>query len=171
MSKKVSKASAGKNPFDVNMCAIIARRENGKGYAGLESVFGYINLVPVMNVNSFNKSMGDIISSYKQCAEDSMNSAAENVRQMNNEITVDNEKIVDIVVSSDGAYVQRNVLEMAIASAVINFNDGNCGVLNVFINTGMQRKMNHEYKEWIKRQINKRNSNEKRLRAIRKKIC
>ena len=87
------------------MHAIIALRENGKGYAGLELVCGYMNLVPLMNVNSFNKSMGEIISSYKQCAEDSMNSAAENVRQMNNEITVDNEKIVDIAVSSDGAYV------------------------------------------------------------------
>ena len=58
------------------MRAIIALRENGKGYAGLESVCGYMNLVPPMNVNSFNKSMGDIISSYKQCAEDSMNSAS-----------------------------------------------------------------------------------------------
>ena len=106
-SKKVSKASAGKNPFCVNMRAIIALRENGKGYAGLESVCGYMNLVPPMNVNSFNKSMSDIISSYKQCAEDSMNSAAENVRQMNNEITVDNETIVDIVVSSDGAWQKR----------------------------------------------------------------
>ena len=106
--KKVSKASAAKTPCDVNnMCAIIALRENGKGYAGLESVCGYMNLVPPMNVNSFNKSMGDIISSYKQCAEDKMNSAAENVRQMNNEITVDNETIVDIVVSSDGTWQKR----------------------------------------------------------------
>ena len=63
-----------------------------------------MNLASPMNVNSFNKSVGDIISSNKQCAEDSMNSAAENVRQMNNEITVDNETIVDIVVSSDGAW-------------------------------------------------------------------
>ena len=76
MSKKVSKASAGKNPFDVNMRAIIALRENGKGYAGLELVCRYMNLVPPMNVRWFNKSMSDIISSYKQCAEDSMNSAS-----------------------------------------------------------------------------------------------
>ena len=59
-----------------------------------------MNLVPPMNVNSFNNSMGDIISSHKQCPEDSMNSAAENVRQMNNEIAVVNETIVDTVVSS-----------------------------------------------------------------------
>ena len=111
--KKVSKASAAKTPCDVNnMCAIIALRENGKGYAGLESVCGYMNLVPPMNVNSFNKSMGDIISSYKQCAEDSMDSAAENVRQMNNEITVDNETIVDIVVPSDRAWQNVHMIHL-----------------------------------------------------------
>ena len=63
-NKKVSKTSAGKSPFDVNMRAIIALQENEKGYAVLGSVCGYMNLVPPMNVNSFNKFMGDIISSY-----------------------------------------------------------------------------------------------------------
>ena len=59
------------------MRAIIALRENGKGYAGLESVCGYMNLVPTMNVNAFNKSMSDIISSYNKTAEESMNTAAD----------------------------------------------------------------------------------------------
>ena len=104
-SKKVIKASTGKNPFEVNMRPIIALRENGKGYAGLESVCGYMNLVPPMNVNSFNKSMGDIISSYN--VKKTVWSVAENVRQMNNEITVDNETIVEIVASSDGAWQKR----------------------------------------------------------------
>ena len=111
-NKKVSKTSAGKSPFDVNMRAIIALQENEKGYAVLGSVCGYMNLVPPMNVNSFNKSMGDIISSYKQCAEDSMDSAAENVRQMNNEITVDNETIVDIVVPSDRAWQNVHMIHL-----------------------------------------------------------
>ena len=108
------------------MRAIIALRENGNGYAGLESVCGYVNLVPPMNVNSFNKSMGDIISSYKQCAEDSMNSAAENVRQMNNEITVDNEKIVDIVVSSDGAWQKRGHDSLNGVVTIIQNDVGQC---------------------------------------------
>ena len=34
--------------------------------------------------------------------------------------------------------VERNVLEMGVASTVINFNDGNCDILNVFTNGGMQ---------------------------------
>ena len=40
--------------FLMCMCAIIALRENGKGYAGLDSVCGYMNLVSLMNVNAFN---------------------------------------------------------------------------------------------------------------------
>ena len=72
-SKRVSKASVGKNPFGVNMCAIIVLHENGKGYASLESVCGYMNLVPPMNVNAFNKLMSDIVSSYNKAAEEDMN--------------------------------------------------------------------------------------------------
>ena len=75
-------------------------------------------------------------------------------------------------------YVQCNVLEMGVASAVINFNDGNCGILNVFINAGMEtgyltksfcikkdetriQRMNKKTNEQTKKQ-------RKRLRAIRK---
>ena len=66
----------------MNLRAIIALRENGKGYAGLESLCGYMNSVPPMNVNAFNKSLGDIISSYNKTAEDSMNTAADEIRQL-----------------------------------------------------------------------------------------
>ena len=62
-----------------------------------------MNFVPPMNVNAFNKSLGDIISSYNKTAEDSMNTAADEIRQLKNEITVNNETIIDTVVSSDGA--------------------------------------------------------------------
>ena len=34
-------------------------------------------------------------------------------------------------------YVQRNILEMGVSSAVINFNGGNCGILNAFKNVGI----------------------------------
>ena len=123
-SKKVIKASTGKNPFEVNMRPIIALRENGKGYAGLESVCGYMNLVPPMNVNSFNKSMGDIISSYN--VKKTVWSVAENVRQINNEITVDNETIVDIVVSSDGAWQKHGQDSLNGVVTIIQNDVGQC---------------------------------------------
>ena len=75
-------------------------------------------------------------------------------------------------------YVQRNVLEMGVASAVINFNDGNCGILNVFVNACLEtgyftksfcikkdetriQRMNKKTNEQTKKQ-------RKRHRAIRK---
>ena len=79
-------------------------------------------------------------------------------------------------------YVQHNVLEMGVASAVINFNDGNCGILNVFTSAGMQasyftkmfclKKDESQIQriKRIKRQINKRNSNEKELGLLEKNL-
>ena len=66
-----------------------------------------MNSVPPMNVNAFNKSLGDIISSYNKTAEDSMNTAADEMRQLKNEITVNDVTIIDTAVSSDRAWQKR----------------------------------------------------------------
>ena len=69
---------------------------------------------------------------------------------------------------------------MGVASAVINFNDRNCGILNVFSNAGMQvgyfTKMFclKKYESRIQRMDKKTNKQmkqqRKKLRAIRKKF-
>ena len=41
-------------------------RENSKGYAELEPVFAFMNLVSLMNVNAFYKPIGDIGNSCKK---------------------------------------------------------------------------------------------------------
>ena len=46
-------------------------------------------------------------------------------------------------------YVQRNVLEMGVSSAVINFKDGNCGILNVFKNLGIDASYFTKH-EWLR---------------------
>ena len=73
-------------------------------------------------------------------------------------------------------YVQRNVLEMGVSFAVNNFNDGNCGILNVFKNEGIDtgyftkqfclrkdecriQRMNKKANEQSKMQKNKTESN------------
>ena len=45
-----------------------------------------------------------------------------------------NESINNIIWTkpSQNIYVQYNALEMGVSSDVINFNDGSCGILNVF---------------------------------------
>ena len=89
------------------MRAIIVLRENGKGCAGLESICGFMNLVRPMNVNAFNKSMSDIISSYNKAAEESMNTVAEDIRQLQCGTDVDDLVIMDTTVSNDGAWLKR----------------------------------------------------------------
>ena len=76
-------------------------------------------------------------------------------------------------------YVEREVLEMGVSSAVINFNNGACGILNVFHGVNMEPgyvtkmfcmkkdreriiTMNMESSDELK-------TRRKKLRAIRKK--
>ena len=77
-------------------------------------------------------------------------------------------------------YVQRNVLEMGVASADINFNDGNCDILNVFTNAGMQagyftkmfclKKDESRIQRMDKKTNKQAKQQRKRLTAIRKNI-
>ena len=75
-------------------------------------------------------------------------------------------------------YIQRNVFEVGVLSAVINFNYGNCGILNVFKNVGIDAGYFTikfcPRKEESRIQRKNKNDNEqskmqrKKLRAIRK---
>ena len=131
-SKKIPTSRA----FDINLRLIIAFRENGKGHTGLESVCSYLNLVPPMNKNAYNKILLTAKSSYKETAEICMKTATNEVQYLvaeekhdnvseNSNITtiencsdgtdssslqnsvVDDEFIVDTVVSSDGTCQKR----------------------------------------------------------------
>ena len=93
-----------------------------------------------------------------------------------------NESINNIIWTKcpQNIYVERNVLEMGVASAVINFNDGNCGILNVFTNDGMQAvyftkmfclKKDESRIQRMDKKTNKQGKQQrKRLTVIRKNI-
>ena len=51
---KTKSRNEERKPFDANIRAIVAFREIGKGYAGLEKVCGYVNLPPPMSITTFN---------------------------------------------------------------------------------------------------------------------
>ena len=75
-------------------------------------------------------------------------------------------------------YVQRSVLEMGVSSAVINYNDGACGILNVIKNANMEigyftkKFCENKDKNRIEQMNNKTTemtkARRKKLRAIRK---
>ena len=76
LAKKIPTSRA----FDINLRSIIAFGENGKGHTGLESVCSYLNLVPPMNKNAYNKLLLTAKSSYTKRAEICMKTAADEVQ-------------------------------------------------------------------------------------------
>ena len=50
-----SKKIVNSKTYDINQRSIIAFRENGKGYTGLESLCYLLNVVPPMNKNAYQK--------------------------------------------------------------------------------------------------------------------
>ena len=102
-SKKIPTSRA----FDINLRSIIAFRENGKGYTGLESVCSYLNLVPPMN--KINFILLTAKSSYKKTAEICMKSAADEVRclvaEEKHDTVSENSNITTIENCSDGTLI------------------------------------------------------------------
>ena len=108
--------------------------KNGKGYTGPESLCSLLNLLPPMNENAYQKLLLCVKNSYKERAELSMKTAADEVINLvisekndtvnendsaknenanidaddshsdENTIIADNEFIADTVVSSDGSW-------------------------------------------------------------------
>ena len=91
----------GSNPFDDNLRAILAFREIGKGYAGVETFCGYMNIPPPMTGLIFNDTITTTIHpSYVEVAcKDMQNSATDLRKQILDEYTED--EVCDIAVSCD----------------------------------------------------------------------
>ena len=75
-SKKIPNSKA----YDINLRSIIAFRENGKGYTGLESLCSLFDIVPPTNKNAYQKLLFCDKNSYKETAKLSMKTAADEVR-------------------------------------------------------------------------------------------
>ena len=50
----------------LNVRAIVAFREIGKGHSAMESLFGFMNFLPVMGKDSFSEMNKDIVVSYSK---------------------------------------------------------------------------------------------------------
>ena len=77
-SKKIPYSKA----YDINLRSIIAFRENGKGYTGLESLYSSFDIVPPMNKNAYQKLLLCDKNSYNETAKLSMKTAADEVRNL-----------------------------------------------------------------------------------------
>ena len=92
-------------PFEINTCAVHALRSCGVGHTGLEKVCCILNMPKSMTVMNYNNISNNIRDSEKQIAEQSMNSAAVEVKGGNT-------TVIDIGVSVDGSWQRRGFLSM-----------------------------------------------------------
>ena len=91
-----------KNPFDINAHAIVAFREIGKGHSAMESLFGFMNFLPVIEKDSFSEMNKDIAVSYSKVAKGCMFEAVNEVHS-----GADDNLLCDIAVSCDGTWQKR----------------------------------------------------------------
>ena len=84
---KDARENRGGSGFDINTRIIIAFREIGKGFTALKSFCGFMNIPPPMTQQSFGDIQdNNVISSYKQAAEDNMKNAAAELQHGTDEI-------------------------------------------------------------------------------------
>ena len=110
----------GQNPYDINARAIVGFREIGKGYSGLETVFGIMNFLPVMSKDSFNEMNKDIAACYSKVAQDSMSEAGNDLHKG------DENLVCDVAVSCDGTWQKRGFSSLLGAVTVISVETGKC---------------------------------------------
>ena len=94
------KESPGPKPFELNLRYVLAMRLLGKGYAGMNSFTGMMNMGNSMSKKCFNKILDSIENVSLKIAEDSMNCAAGEVRGVNTEI-------VNATAMFDGTWQKR----------------------------------------------------------------
>ena len=85
-----------KNSFEVNVRAVMAMRNLGIGHDGLESFCMHMNMNKPMTRNNYSKLIDSLHTEYMNEAEESMKSAAEEVKAK--------EQSTDIAASFDGSW-------------------------------------------------------------------
>ena len=100
----VGGGGSGSNPFDVNLRAILAFLDISKGYAGIATFCGYMNIPPLMTELTFNDTITTTMySSYVEVAGKHMQNSATDLRkQILDEYTKD--EVCDIAVSCHGTW-------------------------------------------------------------------
>ena len=111
-SKQCKKATPthGRSGYDINRRTIVAFRENGIGFSGIESFCRCMNMPKPMSKTTFDDISTLIHNAYVETSHESMSRAAKEVhtKMINNDITAaDKDGIVNISASGDGAWQKR----------------------------------------------------------------
>ena len=107
-SVKKDEVTRGRKMYDVNIRAVIAYREIGKGHATMETANGYVNMPPTMAIRAYNYIVKNVLHDrYVKCANDSMQDAALEIRKDKLQEEYTDAKGVDVDISADGTWQKR----------------------------------------------------------------
>eukprot|EP00112_Aurelia_sp_Birch-Aquarium-sp1_P017849 Seg418.7 transcript_id=Seg418.7/GoldUCD/mRNA.D3Y31 product="hypothetical protein" protein_id=Seg418.7/GoldUCD/D3Y31 len=116
---------SGRRPFEVNNRAIIAFREIGKGFSGMEKFCGLMNMMPPMAKTTFSDKNADIHDVYMSVCQKSMKEAAlESQKAV--EKSINEDSVSDIDVSLDGTWQRRGYASMNGVVTAISHVNGKC---------------------------------------------
>ena len=133
-SRKADRKGRGCKPFDVNLRAVIAFREMGKGHNGIETFCGYMNMPPSMQENAYNDLVKDtILPIHKEALTNDMLEAANDLHsslRANKDQTIDNyysdDEGFDIVASFNGTWQRRGYASLNGVVTAISIENGKC---------------------------------------------
>ena len=114
----------GRNKYEANVRAVIAFREIGRGYHGMQKFSECMNMSCLSNTPYYNLNNNSVYSAYKEAAEESMQNVASDLK-------TDDESPAKTTVKLDGAWSKRGhaslngvvtaTTEIGINSAVLKY--------------------------------------------------
>ena len=135
----------GKKSHEVNIRSIMTFREIGRGHEALKTFTMLMNMPPPMCSTSYDSINNVLLEQYRETAIECTNRAAEEVRLMiNNEAlpsdTDPNEAFNQIIWGKcpKTQFVSRKIVELAVFSSVITYNEGLRALNGLFIKLGLK---------------------------------
>ena len=124
-AKNSESPASGRSSFDVNIRAMVAFREIGKGYEGMSNFATFMNLPPPLSKTGYNKINNKLNSVYKEVAEKSCQEAAKETR-IKLGGSADGDDMVDCQVSVDGSWQKRGHMSLNGVVTLVSRENGKC---------------------------------------------
>ena len=105
----------------LNTRSVFAMREIGKGQAGLESLCGWMNMLPPLCASTYSERNHDLAKVAMECAVKNMRAASDHLHDLRG---VPRDEVIDVCVTCDGTWSKRGFTATYGIVAVIVWETG-----------------------------------------------
>ena len=120
------KIGSGKVPYEVNVRAVLAFRDIGRGHTAVETLCGLMNMPPPMTSKTYQDTIEYMHPLYIESAEQSMKAAADDIRKELLGDDYDEETTVDVDISADGSWQKKGFSSLNGLITIISLLNGKC---------------------------------------------